>query len=93
MESRPFKSISVVWMEREENADNEVTAPDSKPYSWVYKYMQTECECSPWDLQPSKFVLPDKLADRKNRNCLPRSLSVGPITVRNVLEHLKRSVG
>ena len=46
----PYLSVKVVWLSQD---------MDDEENSWVYAYCQTDNMCSPWDLQPSKYVHPD----------------------------------
>ena len=44
----PYLSVKVVWLSQDMG---------DPALSWVYAYAQTDNDCSPWDLEPSKFVL------------------------------------
>jgi hypothetical protein len=75
MKTNPFASISVVWMQLEQN-----------PRFWFYSYEQLDNLCSPWDLELSQYVLPENIRMMP----LPRSLAVGKITATAVINYLQR---
>lgn len=77
MKTNPFASISVVWMQLEQN-----------PKFWFYSYEQLDNLCSPWDLELSQYVLPENVRVTP----LPRSLAVGNITAAAVIHYLERFV-
>ena len=45
-------------------------------------------ECSPWDLEPSTYVLPEKVTPPS----IPRSLLVGTLDPALILEYIKTYV-
>lgn len=76
--SDPYQSVKVVWLSQD---------LDDEEDSWVYAYCQTDNLCSPWDLQPSRFVHPDHHQLSK-RAALPRSLTVGNLLAASVLDYV-----
>jgi hypothetical protein len=48
---QPYLSILVVWLDQDRNL------------SWAYKFLQTENECSPWDLEMSSYILPHQIKE------------------------------
>ena len=74
----PYRSISVVWMKLEES-----------PRRWFYAYTQTDNICSPWDLQLSKYVLPENIPSIVP---LPSSLQGHTVDAMAVLAYLKRYI-
>ena len=76
--SDPYQSVSVVWLSQD---------LEDEEGSWVYAYAQTDNLCSPWDLQPSKYVHPDQHQLSK-RAALPRSLTVGHLQAASILDYV-----
>ena len=74
LQADPYLAVKVVWLSQD---------MDDPALSWVYAYMQTDNDCSPWDLQQSEFVLPHHQQRR-----LPRALAVGRLRASSVLDYL-----
>jgi hypothetical protein len=75
MHTDPFQCLKVVWLSQEKDTAD-----------WVFAYLQTDCDVSPWDLEPSSYVLPEEnVRPRK----LPGALKIGKLDPAVVLDYFK----
>jgi len=72
--TNPYQAVSVIFLRQEEGTRD-----------WLYDYAQCDCECSPWDLELSHYVLLKNIRSPK----LPRSLLVGSLQASTVLAYIK----
>lgn len=76
LKTDPYQAIKVVWLSHEEDTSD-----------WVFAYTQTDCNCSPWDLEPSAFIsLESKNNARAKNGVLPSSLVFGNVLPENVYD-------
>lgn len=70
----PYNAVKIVWLIQEKDTDD-----------WVYDYIQTDNDNSPWDLELSHFVLEENMRPPR----LPKSLKVGNLTAEAILNHIE----
>lgn len=75
MKQDPYHSIRVVWLSQEVDTND-----------WVYAYLQTDNECSPWELEASEFVLPENNIRSQK---LPRALMTTRVDAAMILDYFK----
>ena len=75
LKRNPYRAVSVAWV-----------GLDQSDGTWAYRLLQTDNECSPWDLQFSAFVLAKNFKPRS----FPQALRVGDISAALILDYLKR---
>ena len=74
--SDPYNSIKVVWICQEHLTED-----------WLYAYDQTDCNCSPWDLRASQYILPEN--QPKAALKLPRALVIGTLLPSTILDYVQ----
>ena len=75
MQTDPYQCLKVVWLSQEKDTND-----------WVFAYMQTDCEVSPWELEPSDYVLAE---DNQRVRKLPSSLKVGSLVPSAIFNYFK----
>ena len=73
MRAAPYKAVDVIWFDQELESKN-----------WVYAHMQTDTQCSPWELHSSPYR--PKAAVTKDPT--PKALLVGKLLPKAILNHI-----
>lgn len=72
----PYNAISVIWTGQEQGTND-----------WIYLYNQSSNECSPWDLEASRFKrLDHKYKPLKLPNCITGAGALSPQSIVDFLE-------
>ena len=76
----PYQSILVAWVDQ-----------DADDKTWMYKLVQTDNLCSPWELEASNFVFPENIKAVTFPDALLRmnGVSVGN-KLKEVIDYLTR---
>jgi hypothetical protein len=74
LERNPYGAVKIAWLRQEKGTGD-----------WVYAHMQTDCDCSPWELELSTYVLLQNVRPPK----VPRTLLVGTLDPVVLIEFLK----
>ena len=69
----PYQSVLVAWVGQDEDRQ------------WMYRFVQTDNECSPWDLALSDFVLPQNV----KQIAFPDSVCRRNVKAQDILNYLK----
>jgi hypothetical protein len=77
MESNPWESVRVAWVDKEKETCR-----------WHYAFEQCHNQVSPWELELSAYVLPERIADIKGPE-LPAALLVLPFSARDIVDHIR----
>lgn len=76
----PYQSVLVVWVDQ-----------DADDKSWVYKLVQTDNLCSPWELEASSFVFPENIKAFKFPDKLLQTTGVSVnVKLKEVIDYLSR---